>query len=724
MTEGSARRAGHAHHRRQGGHRPEGDADHPGRRAARHRDPAVLRPPAARPGGRLPAVLREGRGPAQADDVVLDAGRRRAWWCTRSSPTTRSHGRAGGEPRVPAAQPPARLPDLRPRRGVPAAGPGARVRARREPVRGGQADLPQAAAAVAAGEPGPRTLRAVRAVHPVLRPDLGRPVHRAVRPRRRPSRSSIAPGRGLPVSPFSGQHHPDLSGRRADGDDVPVRRAAVRPAGSGDSICPHCACGCNIRVDLRRGEVVRHLARDNDDVNEAWLCDKGRFAFAFPDRPSRLTTPLPARARASSRCRSPRRFAGDRPAWCRGRPASRFLAGGRLSDEDAYALSKLARTVFGTNDVDHRGRGRATSRSRSSARRRAGMPVTYARRRAGQGHPGGRPGRRAGAPDPAPSDPQGGPARGARCSCVHPRRTRLGDVAEHVLVPARARRPALLVGTPARPDGPAAGRVGAAGAGRAGVVLAGPRLAEQPGRRGRGGRGRAEAGARFALLCRRANDRGALQAGVHPALLPGGRRSADARTPGRGRGAWGPGLPAEPGRDASAILEAAADREIDVLFLVGVDPLRDIPDAAPRPPGAGERAAQGRGRTSPLGDASAIYADAMLPARRRRGEGRPLHGLGGPGAAAPAPCAPSRSACPEEWEIFQGLSEAMGRDMGFAIARGPAAEMRRAPRPAPTSAPGMPAVGPRRPPPAEPRRGRPMSLVLFSLPAAGRRGTV
>ena len=70
----------------------------------------------------------------------------------------------------------------------------------REPLRRGQAHLPEADAAVAAGEPRPRALRAVRPVHAVLRPDLGRPVHRAVRPRRRASRSAIARGRGLPLA--------------------------------------------------------------------------------------------------------------------------------------------------------------------------------------------------------------------------------------------------------------------------------------------------------------------------------------------------------------------------------------------------------------------------------------------------------------------------------------------------------------------------------------------
>ena len=59
-----------------------------------------------------------------------------------------------------------------------------------------------------------------------------------------------------------------------------------------DTVCPHCSAGCNIKLDVRRGEVVRQLARDNLEVNDAWLCDKGRFAFRFPDAPDRITTPL------------------------------------------------------------------------------------------------------------------------------------------------------------------------------------------------------------------------------------------------------------------------------------------------------------------------------------------------------------------------------------------------------------------------------------------------
>src|SRR5436309_7574288 len=101
---------------------------------------------------------------------------------------------------------------------------------------------------------------------------------------------SIAPGEDF-RSPFSGN---TIQICPVGALTATTYRFAARPFDirSGDSICPHCACGCNLRVDLRRGQVVRHLARDNVEVNDAWLCDKGRFAFTFPDSPSRLATPL------------------------------------------------------------------------------------------------------------------------------------------------------------------------------------------------------------------------------------------------------------------------------------------------------------------------------------------------------------------------------------------------------------------------------------------------
>ena len=55
------------------------------------------------------------------------------------------------------------------------------------------------------------------------------------------------------------------------------------------SVCEHCASGCAIRTDHRRGTVLRRLAGDDPAVNEEWNCDKGRWAFAYPTLADRIT---------------------------------------------------------------------------------------------------------------------------------------------------------------------------------------------------------------------------------------------------------------------------------------------------------------------------------------------------------------------------------------------------------------------------------------------------
>src|SRR5947207_2982025 len=101
---------------------------------------------------------------------------------------------------------------------------------------------------------------------------------------------AIAPGEDF-ASPFSGN---TIQICPVGALTATPYRFAARPfdLSSVDSVCPHCSAGCNLKVDVRRGEVVRQLARDNLDVNDAWTCDKGRFAFRFPDSPGRVTTPL------------------------------------------------------------------------------------------------------------------------------------------------------------------------------------------------------------------------------------------------------------------------------------------------------------------------------------------------------------------------------------------------------------------------------------------------
>ncbi|MGH2682320.1 MAG: molybdopterin oxidoreductase family protein, partial [Actinomycetota bacterium] len=198
-------------------------------------------------------------------------------------------------------------------------------------------------------------------------------------------------------------------------------------------------------------------------------------------------------------------------------------------------------------------------------------------------------------------------------------------------------------------------------AGERAIVLAGLRLGESPGGVAAAGAVAARLGARFAYLPRRAGDRGALRAGVHPRLLPGGRRVDEPGERGGVEAVWGV-VPTEPGRDATAILQACVRREIDLLYLVGADPLADFPHAD-----LARRALE----NTPFkvfqdiaSDGYAIYADAILPAAaylEREGHFTDWEGRG----QRVRPVRPPEGLARPDWEIFQELSEVLGADMGF-----------------------------------------------------------
>jgi len=243
-------------------------------------------------------------------------------------------------------------------------------------------------------------------------------------------------------------------------------------------------------------------------------------------------------------------------------------------------------------------------------------------------------------------------SRGAKIWVLHPRRTRLHDLATHVLCAPGDEARFLGGGADPAMD-EALGALREAGAD--GVVIAG----ERPGVADAAMGAARAAGARSTFVTRRANDRGALRAGVHPSLLPGGRAIQEAGDVER---VWGPILNREPGRDTNAILRACADREIDVLFLIGVDPLRDAPDAA-----LARRALQNVPikvvQSLELGDLE-TFADAFLPAAafiekaghvtNWEGRGQRLRPIRGPLGISLA-----------DWEIFASLALACGGDLGF-----------------------------------------------------------
>ncbi len=477
-----------------------------------------------------------------------------------------------------------------------------------------------------------------------------------------------------------------------------------------DSICTLCASGCNIQVQTRRGEVVRQVARDNLEVNEEWLCDKGRFAFAFHDSTARVATPL-LRDRGLEPVSFAEAFGAIGSALRGGSGRAAFLAGGRLADEDAYALSKFARTVAMTNDVDARPVGATEAPPEVEAEAARGASVTYADVE------------RARVIVVVGLDAENelpilhlrlrkAARRGARIVVLHPRRTRLWDVAQHHL--ATPGTEADAVRALAGAETGVGADLRAAGAG--GLVLCGPRLAESPGAVAAARDLAASAGARFALLTRRVGERGAQRAGLHPALLPGGRLLIGADERAAVANAWG-AVPSMPGRDARSILEAAANREVDVLFVVGIDILRDVPDA-----GLARRALENAPLKvvvdTTLHEDVAPFADVVLPACapiEREGSYTDWEGRSQPFRPVRSPLGMSRP----DWQILQGLSEALGRDMGFRtiedVQRESAALWRdaEAGRPAAASAA---ALAPGSPNGASTTRPQDGSLVLFSYP--------
>src|ERR1700693_5489982 len=65
------------------------------------------------------------------------------------------------------------------------------------------------------------------------------------------------------------------------------------------SVCSKCAVGCGVTMWQRRGQLVRITSRENDDIHEGWICDRGRFDYTDVNDPARLRTPSVRGARST-----------------------------------------------------------------------------------------------------------------------------------------------------------------------------------------------------------------------------------------------------------------------------------------------------------------------------------------------------------------------------------------------------------------------------------------
>lgn len=128
------------------------------------------------------------------------------------------------------------------------------------------------------------------------------------------------------------------------------------------SICTHCSVGCNLRLDTRTHKLRRNVGRENMQVNDQWLCDKGRFANAWVNAENRLTMPL-VRKNGQLEPASWREALGvvaeklQAVKQAHGPDAIGAIGSGKLSNESNYLLQRFMRQLIGTNNVDHRDGG-------------------------------------------------------------------------------------------------------------------------------------------------------------------------------------------------------------------------------------------------------------------------------------------------------------------------------------------------------------------------------
>ena len=431
------------------------------------------------------------------------------------------------------------------------------------------------------------------------------------------------------------------------------------------SVCEHCASGCALRIDHRRGKVTRRLAGDDPLVNEEWNCDKGRFAFMSARLNDRLTRPM-VRDEDDGTMRPaswPEAFAVAARGLAAAGGSVGVLAGGRLPNEDAYAYGKFTRAVLRTNDVDFRARPLSSEEAdflaafvaarpaasydeleHASTVLLVGLepeeesPILFLRLRKG----------------------------------VRTHGTRVYSVASH-----RSRGLYKLGGTLLRATPGAEATVvesvrhsAEVALDSGGLILVGERMATSAGTLSAVASLAASTGAKLAWVPRRAGERGALETGLLPNLLPGGRPLSYAAARVDVATAWGiDGLPSIPGRDTNSMLAAAASGDLRALVVGGVE-IDDLTDPA--------LAVQALDRVDFLVSlevrTSAVTerADVILPVATAEEKSGAF--VNWEGRVRPFPAVIHSSALTDV-RVLAGIAEELGRPLGFRTGEQARAEL-------------------------------------------------
>ena len=324
------------------------------------------------------------------------------------------------------------------------------------------------------------------------------------------------------------------------------------------SACEHCASGCDMRTDVRRGKTLRRLAGDDAAVNEEWNCDKGRWAFKYVTSTDRLSQPLVRNSDGVLVEASWPEALAAAAAGLKGARAA-VLTGGRITHEDAYGYAKFARITLKTNDIDFRSRVSGKEEGDFLAAKIAGSFDVHYSDIDSADHV------LLVAFEPEEESPivflrlnKNFKKRGLKVTSVATKGSIAMDKlsADFIKVAPGAEAAALAsISLTSK----SVILVGERASESAGLISAAVALAEKT-------------GAKLAWIPRRAGERGALEAGAFPTLLPGGRPVADSAARVDIAAAWGvDSLPSTPGRTTHQIIEALGSDELDAVVIGGVD---------------------------------------------------------------------------------------------------------------------------------------------------------
>jgi len=125
-----------------------------------------------------------------------------------------------------------------------------------------------------------------------------------------------------------------------------------------DTVCPYCGCGCNIRLEVRDNRLVRVRPTTESPVNHGTLCVRGCYGYDFVHSPERLTSPLvriDGELQAVTWEEALDKVAAEftRIKEEHGADSLAILGTSKCTNEENYLLQRLARGVWGNNNIDN-----------------------------------------------------------------------------------------------------------------------------------------------------------------------------------------------------------------------------------------------------------------------------------------------------------------------------------------------------------------------------------